>query len=61
MSKSILVEVKQSYGRKVIYPACAEAEIFARLSGCKILTEQTLELVEKLGYNVDTIMPDWRS
>ena len=61
MSKSILVEVKQSYGRNVIYPACAEAEIFARLSGCKTLTKETLELVEQLGYNVDTIMPDWRA
>lgn len=61
MSKSILIEVKQSYGRNVIYTACAEAEIFARLSGCKTLTKETLELVEQLGYSVDTIMPDWRA
>lgn len=61
MSKSILIEVKQSYGRNVIYPACAEAEIFARLSGCKTLTAQTLELIEQLGYTIDTLTPDWRA
>ncbi len=49
MSKSILIEVKHSYGRKVIYPACNNAETFARLTGCKTLTAQTLELIEQLG------------
>ncbi len=61
MSKSILIEVKQSYGRNVIYPACNNAETFARLSGCKTLTKETLELIEQLGYTIDTITPDWRS
>ena len=61
MSRSILIEVKQSYGRKVIYPACNNAETFARLTGCKTLTAQTLELIEQLGYTIDTITPDWRN
>jgi hypothetical protein len=61
MSKSILIEVKQSYGRKVIYPACNTAETFAKLTGCKTLTEQTLELIEQLGYTIDTLTPDWRA
>lgn len=61
MSKSILIEVKQSYGRNVIYPACNNAETFAKLSGCKTLTKETLALVEQLGYTIDTITPDWRA
>jgi hypothetical protein len=61
MSKSILIEVKHSYGRKVIYPACNNAETFARLTGCKTLTAQTLELIEQLGYTIDTLTPDWRA
>jgi len=61
MSRSILIEVKQSYGRKVIYPACNNAETFAKLAGCKTLTAQTLELIESLGYTIDTCTPDWRN
>jgi len=61
MSRSILIEVKQSYGRKVIYPACNNAETFASLSGCKTFTEQTLELIEQLDYTIDTVTPDWRA
>jgi len=60
MSRSILIEVKQSYGRKVIYPACNNAETFAKLAGTKTLTKHTLELVEQLGYKIDTYTPDWR-
>lgn len=61
MSRSILIEVKESYGRKVIYPACDNAETFAKLSGCKTLTHAALELIEQLGYTIDTVTPDWRN
>tara|TARA_R100001369_G_scaffold614_1_gene2064 strand:- start:834 stop:1025 length:192 start_codon:yes stop_codon:yes gene_type:complete len=60
MSRSILIEVKQSYGRPVIYPACNNAETFARLAGTKTLTASTLELIEQLGYTIDTVIPKWR-
>ena len=60
MNKSILIEIKHSYGRKVIYPACQNAESFAKLTGTKTLTTQALELIEQLGYTIDTITPDWR-
>ena len=61
MSRSILIEIRENYGRKVIYPACENAETFARLAGCKTLTAQTLELIEQLGYSIDTITPNWRA
>ena len=60
MNRSILIEVKQSYGRPVIYPACNNAETFARLAGTKTLTASTLELIEQLGYTIDTVIPKWR-
>ena len=60
MSKSILIEVKSQYGNNVIYPACDNAETFAKLAGTKTLTKHTLELVEQLGYKIDTYTPDWR-
>jgi len=60
MSRSILIEIRENYGKKVIYPACENAETFARLAGCKTLTAQTLELIEQLGYSIDTITPNWR-
>ena len=60
MNKSVLIEIKHSYGRKIIYPACNNSETFAKLTGCKTLTTQALELIEKLGYTIDTITPDWR-
>ena len=60
MCRSILIEVKQSYGRNVIYPACDNALTFAKLSGCKTLTLDTLKLIEALGYTIDTVTPNWR-
>jgi hypothetical protein len=60
MNRSILIEVKQSYGRPVIYPTCNNAETFARLAGTKTLTASTLELIEQLGYTIDTVIPKWR-
>jgi len=60
MSKSILIEIKHSYGRKVIYPACNNAETFAKLAGTRTLTADALALIEQLGYTIDTLTPDWR-
>jgi hypothetical protein len=60
MSKSILIEVKAQYGNTVIYPACNNAETFAKLAGTKTLTQHTLELIEELGYQIDTYTPDWK-
>jgi hypothetical protein len=60
MSRSILIEVKSQYGNTVIYPACNNAETFAKLAGTKTLTQHTLELIEQLGYKIDTYTPDWR-
>ena len=56
----IQIEIKESYGRKVIYPACIDSKIFASLAGTKTLTTKSLELIESLGYNIETLTPTWR-
>jgi hypothetical protein len=61
MSRSILIEMKSQYGNDVIYPACDNAMTFAKLAGTKTLTKQALELIEQLGYTIDTHTPDWRA
>jgi len=61
MSKSILIEIKHCYGKQVVYPACNNAETFALLTGCTTLTPRALELIEKLGYTIDTMTPNWRA
>jgi hypothetical protein len=61
MSRSILIEMKSHYGNSVIYPACDNAETFAKIAGTKTLTRDSLELIESLGYTIDTYTPDWRA
>lgn len=61
MNNVIKIEVKSSYGKTVIYPACPDAETFAKLAGTRTLTKHTLELVEQLGYEIITYTPDWRA
>tara|TARA_R110002124_G_scaffold282809_1_gene458198 strand:+ start:1968 stop:2141 length:174 start_codon:yes stop_codon:yes gene_type:complete len=53
--------MKSQYGNDVIYPACDNAMTFAKLAGTKTLTKQALELIEQLGYTIDTHTPDWRA
>jgi hypothetical protein len=60
MSKSILIEIQVQCDSTVIHPACNNAETFAKIAGTKTLTRPTLELIEQLGYKIDTYTPDWR-
>ena len=53
--------MKSHYGNSVIYPACDNAETFAKIAGTKTLTRDSLELIESLGYTIDTYTPDWRA
>lgn len=51
--QAILVEIKNVYGIEKIYPVCERAELFARMTGCKTLTEATIHYIKKLGYAVN--------
>lgn len=47
----ILVEIKQVYGNKTIYPICEKGKLFAQLAGTKTLTEKQILIIKNLGYS----------
>jgi hypothetical protein len=51
--KTILVDVRDVYGRKTIYPACATAELLAQLAGTRTLTPAALRTIKALGYSIE--------
>ena len=54
------VRVTDVYGKRVVYPMCERAKVFASIAGTKTLTEVTLKLIKKLGYGISVtyISPD---
>lgn len=48
----ILVEIKSVYGNDTIYPACEKASLFCAIAGTKTITDQTKNLIKKLGYTI---------
>ena len=52
----IQVQLKQSYGRDLIYPVCDKAKAFAALVGQKTLTDQDIKIITKsLGFELEWI------
>jgi len=49
---NITVKIATNYGREYIYPVCNTAKAFARISGHKTLTRDTIDLIKKMGYTV---------
>jgi hypothetical protein len=49
---SIKVEIRSVFGVEKIYPACETAEGFCKLIGQKTLTEQNIQHIKALGYEV---------
>jgi hypothetical protein len=52
LENQIIVEVKNNYGKETFYPICSKAVLFARLTGCKTLTIDSLKTIKSLGYEV---------
>lgn len=50
--KHIEVVIEPKYGKWVYYPSCEAAKTFAQIAGTKTLTEDTLALIKKLGYDI---------
>jgi hypothetical protein len=48
----ITVKIKNVFGNERIYPVCPQAKLFARISGHKTLTRDTIDLIKKMGYSV---------
>jgi hypothetical protein len=52
---AIHVRVMDVYGKRVVYPVCDHAKVFASIAGTKTLTEVTLRCIQKLGYEIHVI------
>tara|TARA_R100000664_G_C2730491_1_gene121166 strand:- start:744 stop:995 length:252 start_codon:yes stop_codon:yes gene_type:complete len=52
MQPGIVVEIRNVYGEDKVYPVCEHAKIFADIAGTKTLTEDTLDKIESLGYEL---------
>ena len=48
----ITIEIKNNYGRQVIYPVCERAMLFAKIAGTTTLTEATIKAIRDLGYGI---------
>ena len=48
----IIVEVKDVYGKPLVYPVSEEASLFAMIAESKTLTPRVLNIIESLGYKI---------
>lgn len=46
------IRIDKAYGRKLLYPADKNAELFAKLLGAKTFTAEQVQAIEGLGYVV---------
>lgn len=51
-TQTIRVQVKSVYGEDKFYPACPQAQMFADIAGTKTLTEATLRILIRAGWEV---------
>tara|TARA_R110000787_G_scaffold113047_1_gene222082 strand:+ start:321 stop:542 length:222 start_codon:yes stop_codon:yes gene_type:complete len=48
----IIVEVKNVYGKPLVYPVSEEAKLFAIIAESKTLTPRVLKIIDSLGYEI---------
>ena len=54
----VIVEVRDVYGCRNIYPLCATGHLLAALAGTKTLTAQAISIIKKLGYSIEIIQKE---
>jgi len=50
----LLIEIKNIYGREMVYPICEKSQLLTRLSGNRTLTEEAIAVIKRLGYTFTT-------
>jgi hypothetical protein len=50
----LLIEIKNIYGREMVYPICEKSQLLTRLSGNRTLTEEAIAVIKGLGYTFIT-------
>lgn len=51
----IHVRLTDVYGKRVVYPVCDKAKVFASIAGTKTLTDSNLMYIKKLGYTLHVV------
>jgi hypothetical protein len=57
LRRSVKVEVRNVFGKEMIYPANVPAEIFAAIAGKKTLSNADLMNIQALGFKVEEVAP----
>lgn len=55
MNSTIQVRIKSVYGNDLIYPVCNKAINLSRLTGAKTFTQNSMKIIEELGYTIQYI------
>lgn len=50
---TVYVEVKNVYGKELIYPSCPVTEIIASIAKTKTLSDKDVDAIRKLGYEIE--------
>lgn len=58
MERVIRVQVKNNYGNTLVYPVCEVAKEFTKLTGNKTLRLRDIEVIKKLGFEVQQVQPE---
>jgi hypothetical protein len=56
-NEQITVRVREVYGRRLVYPVCERARIFAQIAGAATLTPDVVKLIKALGFGL-VVAPD---
>ena len=59
LKKEIKVSIKNVYGNELIYPECDKAKAFAKISGRKTISEDHIELIQSLGFEIKVVTMKW--
>ena len=56
-TEAIKIEIKQAYGRRLVYPKCDTSRKLARLAATKTFTDDHLKILRDLGYSFEIQAP----
>ena len=60
ITNKLTVKLKESYGRPLWYPVDENAHAILAIQGGKTLSDRTLRIVEKMGFDIQVETPDWK-
>jgi len=49
----IYVEIKNVYGKDLVYPACKTSKLLCELTGTKTISRENIKVIMDLGYNIE--------